>query len=288
MNNKNQRNIQPPRKGKKPKSSTIMYVIYSAIILALGAVMFLGEDSVPSREIRWGKLEEILLKHDYSKIKVVNREFAEIYIKKEALENDTAYNNLKAKNIFGKEAEVKEAFYVYKFVTFESFEKDLETIENQIIVSDTTGKNLTLAQKQQVINESRIDIVPETRSDVFVEVFRFLWPILFIVGIFVIMNMITRKQMGGGAGGGGSSFISGHTGCNAISPSSTASNIVHTGQSVHYSGYKFTNTVIIDSTGYNWTTVKGDYVGMPTHDGTGTMVGNAGGGYAKITLLELS
>ena len=203
MNNKNQRNIQPPRKGKKPKSSTIMYVIYSAIILALGAVMFLGEDSVPSREIRWGKLEEILLKHDYSKIKVVNREFAEIYIKKEALENDTAYNNLKAKNIFGKEAEVKEAFYVYKFVTFESFEKDLETIENQIIVSDTTGKNLTLAQKQQVINESRIDIVPETRSDVFVEVFRFLWPILFIVGIFVIMNMITRKQMGGGTGGGG-------------------------------------------------------------------------------------
>ena len=130
-----------------------MYIIYSAIILVLGIVMFMGGDSVPSREISWNKLEEILLKHDYSKIKIVNREFAEIYISKEALQNDTTYNNLKAKNLFGKETDVQEAFYVYKFVTFESFEKDLENVENQIIATDTTGKGLSLSQKQQIINK---------------------------------------------------------------------------------------------------------------------------------------
>ena len=45
-----------------------------------------------------------------------------------------------------------------------------------------------------------------------------------------------------GPASGGSSFISGHTGCNAIAESSTSNNITHTGQPNHYSGYVFTNT----------------------------------------------
>ena len=191
------------KNGKKPKSGMIMYIVYCAIILVLGGIMWMGDSSVPSREINWGKLEKILLKHDYEKIKIVNREFAEIYIKKDALQEDSAYSDLKAKNIFGKESNPQEAFYTYKFVTFESFEKDLEGVENQMIATDTTGKGLTLAQKQQIINNCRIDITPETRTDMLVEIFRFLWPIILIAGFFILMSTITRKQMGGGTGGGG-------------------------------------------------------------------------------------
>lgn len=77
-----------------------------------------------------------------------------------------------------------------------------------------------------------------------------------------------------GGGGGGSSFISGHSGCNAIAESSTSSNIVHTGQPNHYLGYVFTNTTMIAGN-----------VSMPTHDGKSTMIGNSGNGYAKITYL---
>ena len=88
-----------------------------------------------------------------------------------------------------------------------------------------------------------------------------------------------------GAGGGGSSFISGHNGCDAISESSTETNIIHTGESFHYSGLKFKNTVMIDGAGYSWTNVKGAYTGMPSHDGKSTMTGNSGHGYAKITYL---
>ena len=87
-------------------------------------------------------------------------------------------------------------------------------------------------------------------------------------------------------GGGGSSFISGHNGCDAIKEESTSSNIIHTGQSVHYSNYSFYDTVMIDGEGHNWTNEKGNVVvGMPTHDGTSTMIGNSGNGYAKITYL---
>ena len=101
--------------------------------------------------------------------------------------------------------------------------------------------------------------------------------------------------------GGGSSYISGHNGCVAIEESSTENNISFptkngvactdgtTDQdcSIHYSGKVFTDTVMIDGNGYNWTTEKGsEVVGMPTHSGTGTMIGNSGDGYAKITLED--
>ena len=74
--------------------------------------------------------------------------------------------------------------------------------------------------------------------------------------------------------GGGSSFISGYEGCDAISAESTENNIIHTGQSNHYSGMVFKNAVMIDGSSE-----------MPTHDGTGTMTGNIGNGHAKITYL---
>lgn len=83
-----------------------------------------------------------------------------------------------------------------------------------------------------------------------------------------------------GAGAGGSSFISGHSGCNAMNSSGT-----HTGQPNHYSGLVFTDTIMVDGAGYSWTNVKGAQTGMPTHDGTSTMTGNVGNGYAKITYL---
>lgn len=118
-----------------------------------------------------------------------------------------------------------------------------------------------------------------------------------IVGGYVYMSGGGGGYYGGGAGNsagrivgsaaGGSSFISGHNGCDAIVETSTSSSITHTGQSIHYSGYKFTDTIMVDGQGYNWTTTKGSQTGMPTQDGTSTMTGNTGNGYAKITLLEL-
>ena len=92
----------------------------------------------------------------------------------------------------------------------------------------------------------------------------------------------------GAAGSGGSSFISWHTGCDAITEGSTSTNIVHTGQSLHYSNYGFSNTVMIDGKGYKWTDEVGSaIVGMPNHDGNGTMIGNTGDGFAKISPVAI-
>ena len=90
-----------------------------------------------------------------------------------------------------------------------------------------------------------------------------------------------------GGGGGGSSFISGHAGCEAILLSSTESNIVSSGNSEHYSGKKFTNTLMIDGNGYSWTNEKTNLELMPNPDGGeyASGYGNLGNGFAKITNL---
>ena len=98
---------------------------------------------------------------------------------------------------------------------------------------------------------------------------------------------LTAGQTGGGGGyyaggshknngssGGGSSFISGYSGCDAISAESTENNIVHTGQAVHYSGMQFTNAVMIDGAST-----------MPDPDGS-VVTGHAGSGCARITYQE--
>ena len=74
---------------------------------------------------------------------------------------------------------------------------------------------------------------------------------------------------------GGSSFISGYTGCDAISESSTEDNIIHTGQPNHYSSYVFTNPVMIDGGST-----------MPSPSG-GTETGHSGNGYCIITWQQL-
>ena len=94
-------------------------------------------------------------------------------------------------------------------------------------------------------------------------------------------------ERAGGSGGGGSSYISGHAGCIAVD--SNGNSVVNTyselSDSISFTGLQFFNTSMIDGKGYQWTIQKNSLVLMPTHDGTTTMTGNTGDGYAKITYL---
>ena len=74
-------------------------------------------------------------------------------------------------------------------------------------------------------------------------------------------------------GAGGSSFISGFSGCNAITETSISTAIVHTGQANHYSGIYFTNTNMINGN-----------TAMPSVTGS-TETGHSDNGAAKFTYL---
>lgn len=90
-----------------------------------------------------------------------------------------------------------------------------------------------------------------------------------------------------GAQDGGSSFISGHEGCDAIKEERIENNIIHTGQSIHYSGLYFTNTLMIDGEGYRWTDKKEEQIGTPSHSDNSIIMGNSENGYARITLVSI-
>ena len=73
-------------------------------------------------------------------------------------------------------------YYTYEFVTFESFEKDLEELE------ESTGR--------------RIELVPEKRANPWKDLLVIFGPLLLLIFFFVIMSRVTQRQMGGGGGGG--------------------------------------------------------------------------------------
>ena len=99
----------------------------------------------------------------------------------------------------------------------------------------------------------------------------------------------------GYSGGGGSSYISGHAGSIAVTSSSNTNPKCSAGStsvacSQSWTGYTFTNTLMIDGAGYKWTTSKQGLQQMPNPNGGyyASGVGHSGNGAARITYLGTS
>lgn len=167
-------------KGQKPKKNWVMYVVYGVIIVALGG-MLLGQDAKgSSHKIKWAKLEQILTNQDYSRIVIVNKEFAEVHIKPSVMKKDTTYRDLYSRNMMKQEIPTSD-YYTYEFITIEGFEKDIDSLEAK------TGV--------------RIEMEPEKRTSMWREIFVVFGPFLIIIIFIIIMNRMSQKQMGGGGGG---------------------------------------------------------------------------------------
>ena len=161
------------------KRNWVMFVIYGIIIVTLGTMLLQQDGSGTPRPIKWAKLETILERHDYSKIVIVNQKYAEVYIKSSALKSDTMYNDLVGRNMLGKDVP-ESNYYKYDFVTFENFEKDLESVEER------TGE--------------RVDLTPEERTSPWRDILVIFGPFLILILFFVIMSRISQRQMGSGGG----------------------------------------------------------------------------------------
>ena len=170
---------QPPK--KKPSAGTIaLYVVYAVLLVAFGYSL-LGGDSPTEKKIDWQRLEPILVRQDYSKIIIVNQEFAEIHIKPEAVQRDTVtYRDIRGAVVNGRTP--TQGFYHYDFVTFDRFAKDVDSVQAR------TGH--------------RVEMVPEKRSNPWKELLGFLGPMLIFIVFILLMSGFARRQMGGGNGGG--------------------------------------------------------------------------------------
>ena len=166
-----------PKMPKMPKVKFNFYWIYGI----LGVVLFglyLNNMGAAPKELGWGDLKEMLVNQEIEKILLVNKEQAEIYIKKEKL-GLPKFKDVKPANSLTTTA----PNYVYQIGSVETFEKDVRevqvTITTPVYVKNVTRKNWGG------------------------DILGWILPIVVLVGLwFLIMRMMTK----GGAGGGGQIF----------------------------------------------------------------------------------
>lgn len=210
-----QKNNTSKIKGKKPKFNIYwIYIILLAIIIWVWTSGDGVSKSSVSREVTWEKAQKVLLQRDFSNIKVVNKEYAEIFIKPEAISRgDTLYNDV-YKNDGGlfsnnsTDLNKLNASYIYKFVTFDDFRQQLDLISNQWTIEDTLGKGLTESQKADIIAKNHINPVSENKGGFWLQNSGWIISTLFIIIIWVLFFRVVGRGSGNGGGGGISGIFS--------------------------------------------------------------------------------
>lgn len=179
-----------PNQGPKKKFN--FYWIYAIMAIAFFAMYFYGSEPQEPKEIMWQRFEnEMLTKHHIEKIVVVNKEFAEIHIKKDIVTSDSSYKDaVKGKENIG-------PHYTMKFLSPESFQTQLAAAEDRIFAKDTVGK--TPQQIAELEKTRHVNVVPEERTNWGSTILvNWILPIAIVLGIwFLFMRMMNRGSGGG-------------------------------------------------------------------------------------------
>ena len=163
-----------PGKFKSPKFKFNFYWIYGILGVIFFGLYFANMGASP-KEIDWGQLKLLLQNQEVEKILLVNKEQAEIYVKKDKLALDKFKDVRPTSNLVNAAPQ-----YVYQIGSVETFEKDIR--EAQL--------NMTTVIYPRNVN----------RRNWGSELLGWLLPVVVLVGLWLlVMRMMTR---GGGAGGG--------------------------------------------------------------------------------------
>ncbi|MBO0331912.1 ATP-dependent zinc metalloprotease FtsH [[Muricauda] lutisoli] len=166
-NNKNE-------KPKPPKGGSNLSWVYWIVLIFLIVFPFFTNTIGTSKEIAWSKFEDDLLaKNAIEKIVVINKEVAQIYVKKSVLDDPEFKND--NDGLFSSNSGPQ---YYITIGSVESFENKLQR-----------------AQEDAGISE-KIDVRYENRTDI-VTILSWLLPLAFFIFIWVFMF----RRIGGGKGG---------------------------------------------------------------------------------------
>ena len=161
------------KNNKSPKAFNPNW-IYALLIFFIITTFFFNPIS-NREEISWLKFEQNILRdHDVEKIVIINKEIAEIYIKKDRLE-DEKYKTISGNIITGKTG----PHYFIQIGAVESFERKLENAQ------------------QNFEPEEKIEIKYETRQN-WLDTFSWILPFALILFFWIL---ILRRMGTGGMGG---------------------------------------------------------------------------------------
>ncbi|MFH1159733.1 MAG: ATP-dependent zinc metalloprotease FtsH [bacterium] len=187
-------NLNPSRK-KGPKFS--FYWIYAILAIVFIAIQYFNYTN-PVKEITiWTRVEEMLNNQDVERIVVVNKEKAEIYIKKEKILTDTAFKEFNKKG-FGTSSS-QNPQYFYQIGSEDIFYSLLKDVRDSTI-SRMVQANVPIQQINEFKKQYPYPPETDTRKDVFGDILSYVIPIAILIGAwFLIMRFMSRG--GGGAGG---------------------------------------------------------------------------------------
>ena len=179
MTEKNDKNKKPnmpglPSGGGANKPKFNFYWIYGILLVVFIGLQFMysGENS---KKTNWGELKQMLKDGDVQRIVLVNKEFAEIYIKPEKL-GQGKYKDLKAANGFGGERPQ----FIYTVISPDKFDEKVAEVQKGM--------------------EHPVYVESEVRHDWGTEILSWVFPLLLLFGAwYFIMRMMSRG--GGGPGG---------------------------------------------------------------------------------------
>jgi len=169
-----------PKKAGESKFSFNIYWVYVVIAISFIAMTFLPSISEDSRTLNDQSFRQIILDKDVEKLVVVNKEIAEIYLNKEALEKEK-YAQFKEKPLIG----VQGAHYTYQIGDLQNFEKNLDELQ------------------QEFAPEEKVVLKNETRKNWGGDLLWTLLPFALLIGVWIFI----MRRMGGPGGPGGAQIF---------------------------------------------------------------------------------
>ena len=181
--NRNQGPVNPPDKNMKPKfNSNWIFAILAFSFIVINKLN--GGKSTPKAQTR--DLKEMIANRDIERIVIINKEVAEIYLKKEAVESGR-YPNLPKNNGGRMGLGVPKPNYTYNIGDISTFQPFL--LDEQ--------KAAGYEEKDIIYPES------ETRHNYLGDILGWTLPFLLLI---VLWMFIMKRMSGGGAGGAGGIF----------------------------------------------------------------------------------
>ncbi|MBK7133313.1 MAG: ATP-dependent zinc metalloprotease FtsH [Bacteroidales bacterium] len=179
-NNKDQGPEKKPDKNLKPAFNTN----WIFAILAVSLIAFsLFNNGKAAKNATKNEIKQMIINHDIDKIVVVNKEIAEIYLTKEALESDRYKDLPKPGTGFG--LSVPKPHFVYNIGDITTFEPFIEK------------------EQENAGYTKFINLENTKRRNYFTEILSWLLFPLLLIGLWFFMM---KRMSGGGAGGAGGIF----------------------------------------------------------------------------------
>ncbi|PLX09358.1 MAG: cell division protein FtsH [Marinilabiliales bacterium] len=184
FNNNNKPNQKPGMPGSKPptggKNKYWIYIVLLGIFLVFTFVDFGGGSENKIGQSKFEK--EMLLQHDVEKLVIVNKEYAEVYIKQDKLA-DEKYSDAAKGGPFGFGGSAG-PHYTFEIGNLENFENKLEELQKDFPP------------------EEKISPDYKTEHSYLPDIISWVLPLALIFGLWYFIF----KRMSGGSGGGNKIF----------------------------------------------------------------------------------